>query len=108
MPTYEYECRSCGHRFEKFQSITAPPCEECPECKGKVRRLIGSGGAIIFKGSGFYATDHRSEEYKRKTREEKTDTKKDKAEKKDSSSTKGKKGTGDSRNEGGKNCTSNE
>lgn len=59
MPTYEYECKSCGHRFEKSQSITAPPLKSCPKCRKKVRRLIGSGGGIIFKGSGFYATDHR-------------------------------------------------
>ena len=56
MPTYEYECSACGHRFEKFQSITAEAIRKCPACKrSKARRLIGSGGAILFKGSGFYA-----------------------------------------------------
>lgn len=70
MPTYEYECRSCLHTFEAFQNITAPPLENCPKCKGPLRRLIGRGGAIIFKGSGFYATDYRSEEYKKKAKEE--------------------------------------
>lgn len=66
MPTYEYECDKCGHRFEKFQSIKARSVKTCPACKKPaVRRLIGAGGAIIFKGSGFYATDYRSDEYKR-------------------------------------------
>jgi putative FmdB family regulatory protein len=65
MPTYEYECSACRHRFEAFQSITAAPVRICPACKKrKVRRLIGRGGALIFKGSGFYATDYRSASYK--------------------------------------------
>ena len=59
MPTYEYECTKCGHNFEAFQSIKDKPLERCPKCKGKVKRLIGSGAGIIFKGSGFYATDYR-------------------------------------------------
>lgn len=59
MPTYEYKCMHCGHKFEEFQSITAKHLEKCPECKKKVKRLIGSGGGLIFKGSGFYATDYR-------------------------------------------------
>ena len=58
MPTYEYECNQCGERFEKFQNITAEPIKTCPECGGDVRRLIGAGAAIIFKGSGFHATDY--------------------------------------------------
>ena len=65
MPTYEYECEACGHAFEKFQSIKAKPVRKCPECgKMKVRRLLGTGAALIFKGSGFYATDYRSRSYK--------------------------------------------
>lgn len=65
MPTYEYQCSACGHRFEKFQSITAAPIKKCPECgKSKVQRLIGTGAGLIFKGSGFYITDYRSEGYK--------------------------------------------
>lgn len=66
MPTYEYECTSCSHKFEKFQSITAKPLQKCPECGKKVKRLIGSGAGIIFKGSGFYQTDYRSDSYKKK------------------------------------------
>lgn len=56
MPTYEYECKKCGH-FEEFQSITAAPLTRCPKCHGKVHRLLGTGSGIIFKGSGFYETD---------------------------------------------------
>jgi len=64
MPTYEYECEACGHEFEKFQSITAPVMRKCPQCgKLKLRRLIGTGAGIIFKGSGFYQTDYRSDAY---------------------------------------------
>ena len=70
MPTYEYRCKKCGHRFEKFQNIKDEPEKVCPVCRGEVERLIGSGGGIIFKGSGFYITDHRSESYKRRAREE--------------------------------------
>lgn len=70
MPTYEYECRSCGHLFEEIQSITAPPKKKCPKCNGPVERLISGGGGIIFKGSGFYTTDYRSEAYKKKVKEE--------------------------------------
>ena len=66
MPTYEYRCEACGHEFERFQSITAPSVRKCPECgKLKVRRLIGAGAGIIFKGGGFYETDYRSESYKK-------------------------------------------
>jgi putative FmdB family regulatory protein len=60
MPTYEYECRECGHAFERFQGINEDPISLCPECEGKVRRLISSGGGLVFKGPGFYATDYRS------------------------------------------------
>ena len=59
MPTYEYECRECSHTFEAFQSINDDPLEICPLCGGKVRRLIGGGSGIIFKGSGFYITDSK-------------------------------------------------
>lgn len=59
MPTYEYACPHCGHKFELFQKITDQPLEHCPKCAKKVKRLIGSGSGIIFKGSGFYATDYK-------------------------------------------------
>ena len=65
MPTYEYECKKCKRIFDLFQSITAKPLQRCPSCKGSVRRLIGRGAGIIFKGSGFYQTDYRSENYKK-------------------------------------------
>ena len=64
MPTYEYRCDHCGHDFEKFQSINAGAVRKCPECgKLKVRRLISTGGGVIFKGSGFYETDYRKSSY---------------------------------------------
>ena len=66
MPTYDYICDSCGHEFEAYESIKAPPRTECPECKlPKLRRKIGPGAAILFKGSGFYQTDYRSDSYKK-------------------------------------------
>jgi putative FmdB family regulatory protein len=71
MPTYEYECQRCGHVFERFQRMTEEPLKRCPQCRGKVKRLIGPGAGIIFKGSGFYETDYRSEEYKQKAKSEK-------------------------------------
>lgn len=60
MPTYDYECTGCGHSFEAFQSMSEDPLSKCPECGKKVRRLIGGGVGIIFKGSGFYVTDSKS------------------------------------------------
>ena len=67
MPTYEYECDACNHAFEEFQQISDKPLRTCPSCKRrKLRRLIGTGAAVIFKGSGFYQTDYRSSDYKAK------------------------------------------
>ena len=64
MPTYEYECRSCGHKFEKFQYMSEQPVKDCPACrKNTAKRLIGTGSGIIFKGSGFYATDYRKKSH---------------------------------------------
>jgi len=72
MPTYGYMCESCGYEFEQFQSITARPLRVCPECgKRGLRRLIGGGAGILFKGSGFYETDYRSESYKKAAEREK-------------------------------------
>jgi putative FmdB family regulatory protein len=65
MPTYEYECDACHHKFEELQSIAEKPLKKCPKCKKqKLRRLFGIGAGFIFKGSGFYQTDYRSESYK--------------------------------------------
>jgi len=74
IPTYEYQCTACGTKFEKFQSITSSSLRKCPSCKRrKLVRLIGSGSGILFKGSGFYQTDYRSKEYKKRASEEKND-----------------------------------
>jgi len=66
MPTYDYECEKCGHEFEVFQSMNDPRLTKCPQkgCRGKIQRKIGTGAGIVFKGSGFYQTDYRSEGYK--------------------------------------------
>lgn len=65
MPTYDYLCASCNHKFEKFESMSANPSKKCPECgKMQLKRLIGAGAGVIFKGSGFYETDYRSDSYK--------------------------------------------
>lgn len=88
MPTYDYECDACGHEFELFQSISEPVKRKCPECKkSKLRRLFGTGAAVVFKGSGFYETDYRSESYKKGAEKAKKDTEK-KSDKKDSKSEK--------------------
>lgn len=72
MPTYEYECDTCKRTFEEFQSITASPLTDCrfEGCTGKVRRLLSAGAGILFKGSGFYQTDYRSESYRQKASSE--------------------------------------
>ena len=82
MPTYDYECDACGHTLEIFQSMTEGHKKKCPECgKNKLRRLIGAGAAVVFKGSGFYQTDYRSDSYKKgaeadkKAAEKKSDSK---------------------------------
>ena len=73
MPTYEYVCRSCEHEFEVFHSMTEKPRRKCPECgKNALERKIGTGGAVLFKGSGFYQTDYRSESYKSAARADKS------------------------------------
>jgi putative FmdB family regulatory protein len=71
MPTYDYLCEACGHEFEEFQMMSARPLKKCPECGRKqLKRLIGTGAAVIFKGSGFYETDYRSESYKKDAKKE--------------------------------------
>ena len=86
MPTYEYECKKCGFSFERFQSISAPAPKRCPECRCAVRRKIGTGGGLLFKGSGFYITDYRSEGYKRAAKAEQPASSSGSTEKKSSSS----------------------
>lgn len=85
MPTYDYECAKCGHTFEAFQSISAEPLKKCPECKGKVNRLISAGGGVLFKGSGFYQTDYRSDGYKKAAAADKPSDSAGKKDKKSSS-----------------------
>ena len=76
MPTYDYECPKCSHTFEEFQSITAEPLTKCPQkgCRGRVKRLIGTGGGLLFKGTGFYITDYRSDNYKQGEKAAKKDS----------------------------------
>lgn len=77
MPTYDYECSACGHALEIFQGINDPVVKKCPECgKKKLERQFGTGAAIVFKGSGFYQTDYRSDSYKKaaKADSKKTDS----------------------------------
>jgi len=78
MPTYDYVCQACGHELEVFQGINDPVLKKCPECKKqKLQRQFGTGAAIVFKGSGFYQTDYRSESYKKaaKAEQPKSDSK---------------------------------
>ncbi len=82
MPTYEYECTECAHTLDAFQSITEAPLRRCPACgKRTLRRRIGAGAGIIFRGSGFYATDYRSRDYKEKAKQEKEPAKSSASEK---------------------------
>jgi len=102
MPTYGYKCDHCEHEFDLFQSITASSRRTCPECgKRKLRRLIGMGAGILFKGSGFYETDYRSENYKKAAEKDKKSTEKKSDDKKkgassDKKETNSKKTGGDS------------
>ncbi len=88
MPTYEYVCQACDHAFEKFQPITAKPVRTCPKCRRrKVQRLIGTGAGILFKGSGFYQTDYRSDAYRKAAEKEKPNSSKSNSASDTSSST---------------------
>lgn len=80
MPNYDYVCDSCGHAFEVFQSMKDPKLTDCPEdgCAGPVRRLLGTGAGLIFKGSGFYETDYRSKSYQEGAKKDKEGGKADK------------------------------
>lgn len=82
MPTYDYKCQACGHAFEKFQPITARAVRKCPRCgRRKVKRLIGAGAGIIFRGSGFYQTDYRTDAYRKAAEKDKPPSAKDKPDK---------------------------
>lgn len=72
MPTYEYICTKCGARLEVFQRITDPPRKRCSSCRGALRKVLSPGGGILLKGSGFYATDYRSESYRKAASAEKS------------------------------------
>lgn len=102
MPTYDYECEACGHTLEIFQGINDPVKKKCPECgKNKLKRLFGTGAAIVFKGSGFYQTDYRSDGYKKaaeadkKSKNESTKSDKGDAKKSDSKASGSNKSAGD-------------
>lgn len=75
MPTYDYRCDDCGYGFEIFQGMLEKKLTECPKCQGRVRRLIGAGAGIVFKGSGFYETDYRSSDYRKKSAADKGEPK---------------------------------
>jgi len=70
MPTYDYQCNECGYEFELFQYMNDEPLKSCPKCKGPVERKIGAGAGLIFKGSGFYITDYRSDSYQKAAKAE--------------------------------------
>jgi len=72
VPTYEYECQKCQHRFDLFQSIKDAPKKTCPKCKGRIKRLFSAGGGLLFKGSGFYITDYRKPGYKEAAKKDTT------------------------------------
>ena len=107
MPTYDYVCEACGHELEAFQRISDKSLRKCPECgKLKLKRLIGAGAGLIFKGSGFYTTDYRSSDYKSQAEAEKkaaspSDSSGDSGGGKDSSS-KSEGGSGGEKSEGKK------
>ena len=72
MPTYDYRCTKCGHRFELFHSISDDKLKRCPRCKGRAVRVPSGGAGLLFKGSGFYTTDYRSKSYRERARQEKS------------------------------------
>jgi putative FmdB family regulatory protein len=104
MPTYEYECDACHHNFDEFQSMSEPALTKCPKCgKKKLRRVFGAGAAVIFKGSGFYQTDYRSESYKQaaKADQESSGKSAGKADGNGAAGSTGTTGTGDTASSGG-------
>lgn len=101
MPTYDYVCDACGHEFEEFQSITAKVHRKCPKCKKqKLRRLFGTGAAIVFKGSGFYQTDYRSDSYRKAAEADKKKSSPESSDKKKSDSKSSEKGSSSKKSTG--------
>ncbi len=89
MPTYDYQCDACDHKFEVFQAMSDELLKKCPECgKKKLRRLFGAGAAVVFKGSGFYQTDYRSDSYKKSAEADKKSSSEGSSAPADSSSSK--------------------
>ena len=86
MPTYDYKCKACEHEMEAFHSMSADPLKDCPACgKPELKRQIGPGAGLLFKGSGFYQTDYRSDSYKKAAKEESGSAKKETSSKEPSS-----------------------
>ncbi len=101
MPTYDYQCGACQHEFEHFQSISSAVLRKCPECGAlKLKRLIGAGAAVVFKGSGFYQTDYRSESYKKRASQDSSSGSSSSESKSDKGSDKGTKSGGGAKAEG--------
>lgn len=91
MPTYDYRCKACSHKWEEWQSITAEATKKCPECgKSKAERVIGPGAGLLFKGSGFYITDYRSDSYKKAAKADTSSNGSSKSESKSESKSSGK------------------
>ena len=112
MPTYDYQCLDCGIKFELFQNMTEEPIRECPDCRGEVKRLIGAGAGLIFKGSGFYSTDYRDDSYKEAAKKDKAPSTGEGGKSDDKSGDKKssgeKKSGGDTKSESGKESKSSE
>ena len=102
MPTYDYRCKTCGHNWEEFQRITAEATRKCPECgKLKAERVIGPGAGVLFRGSGFYETDYRSEGYKKAAEADKKSSEPKSEKKKGESKTSSDSGKSDSKKSSG-------
>ena len=108
MPTYDYQCLDCGIKFELFQNMTEDPIQECPDCHGNVKRLIGAGAGLIFKGSGFYSTDYRDDGYKEAAKKDKAPSSGEGSKSDDKKSGGDKKSSGDAKSAGGKDSKSSE
>ena len=108
MPTYDYQCLDCGTKFELFQNMTEDPIQECPDCHGKVKRLIGAGSGLIFKGSGFYTTDYRGDGYKEAAKKDESPSSGEGVKSDDKKSEGDKKSGGDKKSDSGKSSKNGE